>query len=114
MKSVKVIGDEQAAGALRDMGARALDQRRSMETAGRAAQRSITGIPVDTGRLARSVHGGAEGELNVTPFGFLIASNVPYAPFVFGGTSKMPARPPRVPAGIAESTAALVSEDLAP
>jgi hypothetical protein len=50
----------------------------------------VTGIPVDTGRLA------ASPRVVETATGAEIVSDVPYARFVFAGTAYMPASPPHV------------------
>jgi hypothetical protein len=50
----------------------------------------VTGIPVDTGRLA------ASPRVVETDNGAEIVTDVPYARFVFGGTRFMPASPPHV------------------
>lgn len=114
MKNVKAIGDEKAARMLDEMGHRARDQRASMDRAGRAAQRSVSGVPVDTGRLRASMNGGPESELKVTPWGYELGTKVPYARFVFYGTESMPARPPHVAGDPGADAAALVNEDVAP
>jgi hypothetical protein len=75
-------------------------------------QRTISGVPVDTGRLAASVAGGRETLREAGPGGYRIGSRVPYAPFVFGGTRRTAARPPRVPGDPAGQAGRAVSVDL--
>ena len=60
----------------------------ALERAARGAP--VTGIPVDTGKLAASPRVRIEGDEA------LIVSDVPYARFVFRGTRHMPARPPHI------------------
>ena len=60
----------------------------ALERAARHAP--VTGIPVDTGKLAASPRVRVEGDEA------LIVSDVPYARFVFRGTRHMAARPPTV------------------
>jgi hypothetical protein len=94
------------------LAAGAYDQRAQLEQAGREAQRRIGGIPVDTGRLTRGVHGGTGSVLDVANTGFKIATTVPYARMVFKGTKYMRARAPSVPSNIGPRTALLVLTDL--
>jgi hypothetical protein len=113
MKSVDVTGDKRAAGQLRGMGARAANQTVVMQQAGRAAQRSVTGVPVDTGRLQRSVHGGPEAGVFAYPDGYVVVTRVPYARHVFHGTRYMPARPPQLPRGqLARDAALRITQDV--
>lgn len=109
---VECQGADTTARALQAMGARALNQSHTFETEGRAAQRSIGGIPVRTGRLERGVRGGPESILHVGRAGYTIATTVPYARFVFGGTKSMPARPPRVPRNLGPAAAQSVGRDV--
>jgi hypothetical protein len=62
----------------------------ALERVGRAGAATVTGIPVDTGRLAASPRARTEGDE------VLIVSDVPYARYVFNGTKYVPARPPNV------------------
>jgi len=94
---VEVIGARQAQATLRHAGATAHDLTAVMEQQARITQRGITGVPELTGRLARSVAGGAETYRKVTDDGFEIGTRVPYGHYVFRGTRYMPARPPRIP-----------------
>jgi hypothetical protein len=113
--SVKItcVGDRVAAHRITATGERAHHQRGAMSLAGRFAGRSISGVPVRTGRLRASTRGGPEHELVVTDRGFDLASSVPYARFVFGGTRNMRAHPPRVnERTIAREAATAVSADL--
>ena len=66
------------------------DMRPALKRAAEAGRSSITGIPVDTGRLAASPKTTVHGDE------VLIVTDVPYARFVFGGTQYVPARPPNV------------------
>ena len=65
-----------------------------------AGRATVTGIPVDTGKLAASPHVRVEGDE------VKIVSDVPYARFVFRGTRYMPALPPHVNAGALAQQAA--------
>jgi hypothetical protein len=109
---VTVTGDDAAIRHFYALAAGAYDQRAQLEQAGREAQRRIGGIPVDTGRLTRGVHGGTGSVLDVANTGFKIATTVPYARMVFKGTKHMRARPPTVPSNVGPRTAQLVLEDL--
>jgi hypothetical protein len=111
-KSVTVTGDDAAARHLRNIARRAGRQRPTMEREGRAAQRRITGVPVDTGRLQRGVRGGPESTFKATENGYEIGTEVPYAPFVFGGTKHMAARPPKVPRDLGKRAAQAIATDL--
>jgi len=95
-KTVEVIGDEQVIRDLQAKGDQATRLKPVMAGVADFAERQITGIPIDTGRLARSVRGGGDQLLNVTDQGFDLGSTVDYARFVFQGTKHMKARPPRV------------------
>ena len=55
----------------------------------------VSGIPQDTGQLAGSVRAFG-GRIVATARN---TQGVPYGRFVFGGTSRMPARPANVPEG---------------
>jgi hypothetical protein len=112
MNSVTVTGADVAQRKLRAIGTRAGNQRATMERESRAAQRRIRGVPVDTGRLARAVRGGADTVRKVSDSGYVIGTSVEYARFVFGGTKKMPARPPDVPNDLGKRTAVSIAGDL--
>lgn len=74
----------------------------AMAALSRDAANSITGVPVRTGRLA-----GSMGVVDVDGQGFAVGSvGVPYAGFVFNGTSRQPPRPPRVPVNAIRSGSA--------
>jgi hypothetical protein len=90
---IRVDGDERTAARLTRLGLQAMAQAPVMAAQARAAARDIGGIPRDTGRLEASVRVGYRADSD----GFRVVSNVPYAHFVFGGTSRMAARPPQVP-----------------
>ena len=110
--TITVTGDTAAARKLRAIGTRATRQRSTFESEGRAAQRRISGIPVATGRLDRGVRGGSESTLDADDRGYTIGTTVPYARFVFGGTERMPARPPRVPRDLGRRAADAIGLDL--
>lgn len=110
--SVTVTGLKAAQRRLGELGRRGADQTPAMSREALRVQRSISGVPVDTGRLARSTTGGAETLRIVGAEGYTIGSRVPYAPYVFGGTRHVRARPPRVPGDVAGSAAQAVSSDL--
>lgn len=113
MIAIRCMGERAAASRIAETGERALHQRPAMTLAGRTARRSISGVPVRTGRLVASTRGGPEAELVVTERGFDVASRTPYARFVFGGTVHMRARPPRVAeSALAITAARAVSLDL--
>jgi hypothetical protein len=61
---------------------------------------TVTGIPVDTGKLAGSITVRVQGDEAQ------VISDVPYARFVFRGTRYMSARPPTVNAGALAQQAA--------
>ena len=100
MSAVTVIGDEATARRLDRLGLAAHVQSPTMAAAARTTASRIRDIPVDTGRLAASME-----PLNVTSYGFDVGSRVPYAKYVFHGTRKMRARPPRVPDTVGSQTA---------
>jgi hypothetical protein len=106
--SITCDGADTTSRRLRNMGTRALDQSRTMGAAARDTAHTINDVPVATGRLARSVRNGGRA----TRSGFEVTSDVPYAPFVFGGTRHMPARPPSIPRDVGVQTARMVSADL--
>jgi hypothetical protein len=110
--SVTVTGDDAAARKLRAIGTRALRQRPTFEREARDAQRRISGVRVDTGRLERSVRGGSDTLRETTARGYVIGSTVPYARHVFNGTKYMPARPPRVPNDLGRRAADAIGVDL--
>lgn len=107
-----VSGADRVQRQLYDLARRGSDQTATMTTQAQAMQRQISGVPVRSGRLARSVAGGAESVLHADASGYQIGSAVPYAGFVFGGTRHQAAQPPRVPASAAEQAAEAVSRDL--
>ena len=111
-RSVTVEGSDAAQRHLRAIGERAQHQRATFEKASKDAQRQISGVPVATGRLARSVHGGAEGFRTATDHGYTIGTTVPYSRFVFRGTSTMAAQPPKVPPDLGRRAAVAVAADL--
>jgi hypothetical protein len=109
---VTVTGLAAAQRRLDALALRAADQTPVMTAEAARVQRTIAGVPVDTGRLARSVAGGADTLRRAGRDGYVVGSRVPYAPFVFGGTRRSPARPPRVPGDPAAVAARAVSADL--
>jgi hypothetical protein len=81
----------QAAAMFDRIGRRATDDLTPpLKRAAEAGRAGITGIPVDTGRLAASPRVTTRGQE------VLIVTDVPYARYVFGGTKYVPARPPNV------------------
>lgn len=65
----------------------------ALQSAAEQGASMISGVAHDTGELAGSIQaGGREGP-------GLIVSDLDYARFVFGGTSRMGAQPPLVPEG---------------
>jgi hypothetical protein len=114
MSVVSCLGDRRVADELEAMGTRAYRQASSMNLAARSARYAISGVPTDTGRLAASTRGGPEHVVDVDDGGYQIASATPYAPFVFGGTRHVAARPPRIAVStLANDAARLVGADLA-
>jgi hypothetical protein len=91
-KSVTVTGDDAAARHLRNIARRAGRQRPTMEREG--------------------VRGGPESTFKATEHGYEIGTEVPYAPFVFGGTKHMAARPPKVPRDLGKRAAQAIATDL--
>jgi hypothetical protein len=61
-----------------------------MEKAARECLESVSGIPVDTGRLAASL------QVRPIPGGAQVYTDVEYAKFVFGGTKYVEPHPPEV------------------
>jgi phage gpG-like protein len=110
--SVTITGADVAQRRLRAIGERAGKQRETFERESRDAQRRIRGVPVDTGRLERSVHGGKDSVRKVSDRGYVIGTSVEYARFVFGGTKTMPARPPDVPRDLGRRAAQAIASDL--
>lgn len=111
MSAITCTGDDRSAAMLRNVGHKATQQYDTLLIAARQTQRSIRGIPADTGRLERGVTGGAESTLDVSNDGFQIGTSVPYARFVFAGTRHMSAQPPQIPE-IATRVATAISNDL--
>jgi hypothetical protein len=113
VESITVTGVDAVQRRLHGMSQRAGRQRSTYEAEARYAQRAVTGVPVATGRLERSVHGGTGTLREVNNLGYRIGSTVPYAHFVFDGTKSMPARPPHVPRDLGRRAADAVAADLA-
>jgi hypothetical protein len=112
MSDVDVIGATETQRRLRRIGTRGLDQSDVIADSARATQRSIEGVPVRTGRLDRSVHGGRDSYMESSAGGYVIGSSMPYARFVFRGTRHMRAQPPRIPSSTGSNTARRLSADL--
>ena len=94
--SVSTTGDRETAARLRARGARAQRLEPAMRDIARYAEQHVTGVPVDTGRLADSITSGSEQTVTTTDDSFTLATSVPYARYVFHGTRHMDAQPPRV------------------
>ena len=109
---ITTTGVPAATERLHETGRRATHLTKVMEAEAKWAQRKTTGVPEDTGRLARSVAGGPDELHRSWDEGYLIGSLVPYSAFVFGGTSSMDARPPKPPADAAEHAARAIAADL--
>lgn len=105
--TVDVTGASEVARYLAEVGDNAEHQKETLEPIARNAARSVTGVPVDTGKLAGSME-----VLEVTDSGFAVGSRVPYARYVFHGTRYMDARPPRLPDHIATDAAAAIGSDI--
>jgi hypothetical protein len=105
-KTVEVIGDERVIRDLQAKGDQATRLRSVMDDVADYSERQIAGIPVDTGRLARSVRGGGDQLLRLRDDGFDLGSTVDYAGFVFRGTRFMKPRPPRINVNAIARTAA--------
>jgi hypothetical protein len=110
--TLEITGDAHAAERLNTIGERSRDQRDVMQREAEKTRRRIRGVPRDTGRLDKGVHGGDESVLEVTDEGYTIGTTVPYARFVFNGTRYMSAQPPRIPTDTASSAAHAVADDL--
>jgi hypothetical protein len=109
---VQVEGAREAAAHVQRIGTRATHQRTTFQREADHASRQITGVPVDTGRLQRGTGKPPEGFADATDHGYVIGTTVPYARFVFRGTSVMPARPPKVPSDVGNRAADAVAHDL--
>jgi hypothetical protein len=109
--AITITGDAAAQRKLRAIGDRARHQRSTFERQARNAQRRITGVPVDSGRLRQGIT-GAESTRVVTDYGYRIGTDVPYARFVFRGTKYMAARPPTVPRDLGADAARAIAGDL--
>lgn len=87
-------------GMLADLAAKTLEQ--VMDRAARQCLESVSGIPVDTGRLASSL------QVRRTRDGAQVYTDVEYARYVFGGTKYVEPQPPEV-----GYTAADLADDVA-
>jgi hypothetical protein len=104
---IRATGVEAASDRLKKVGHKSLEQRATLKKVADSTARRISGVPVDTGRLKASVD-----VASVSPLGFTIASDVPYAGYVFNGTKYMRARPPHIPSNVADLTASAVGSDI--
>jgi len=95
-KTIEVTGDERVIRDLQAKGTAATRLKPVMSNVADFAERQITGVPIDTGRLARSIRGGSEQLRRITDQGFDLGSTVDYARFVFRGTKHMRAQPPKI------------------
>ncbi len=112
-RTVTVTGDTRAIRMLLAKGRASGRLKPAMEAVADYAERQITGVPVDTGRLAESTRGGDDQLRKVDDASFSLGSQVPYARFVFGGTKHMRARPPRVNVtAIARAGAQRINQEL--
>ena len=84
------IDSSAAEAMLDDIASRAGQLDSVLEREAETARQTVTGIPVDTGQLARSV------QVRLTQDGAEIVATAPYARFVFRGTRHMAAQPPQV------------------
>jgi len=112
MHTITTEGVQGAQARLTRTAERASHQRATLETEAKRVQRQITGIPRASGRLEKGVKGGSESVITVTDSSYAIGTKVPYARFVFRGTSTMPARPPRIPPNTGQRAAQAVNADL--
>lgn len=112
MHALHTEGVQQAQERLRRTSERAQHQHDTLEKEAKRVQRQISGIPKATGRLEKGVKGGSESVIKVTDSSYSIGTTVPYARFVFRGTSTMPAQPPRIPPSTGERAAQAVNADL--
>ena len=92
-RAVSVEGAQDMAVKLSETEERSARLRGVLTPIAERVARQTTGVPVATGALARSIKA-----LEVTDQGFKVGSELPYARYVFHGTSSMDARPPKVPA----------------
>jgi bacteriophage HK97-gp10 putative tail-component len=104
---ITTTGVPQAASKLERIGNNAHQQGPTMRDAGRVTARAVSGVPVDTGRLASSIE-----VLDSSDYGFSVGTRVDYAHFVFRGTKYMRARPPRVPSDTGRRTAYALSRGI--
>lgn len=95
-KTVTVTGDEKVIRALHAKGDKAIRLKPVMQDVANFSERQIRGVPVRSGRLAASTHGGPDQLLDVDDGGFQLGSTVRYSRFVFRGTQHMKARPPQI------------------
>lgn len=102
-----VRGADTTAAHLRQIGRRAEKQQHTMQQAARTTARQITGVPVDTGKLARSIE-----VLEATDQGFKVGTKVQYARYVFRGTRYVDPQPPKVPRDIGPRTARAMADDI--
>jgi hypothetical protein len=106
-QAVSVQGDRAAALRLHRVGTAAQAQAPTMAKLGHDAARRVTGIPSDTGTLAKSIEVIASGD-----WGYVLGSKVPYARYVFRGTKYVDARPPRIPGDIQRRAANAIGDDI--
>lgn len=106
--SVSVDGDTAAARKLDAIGRAAQSQAPVMAKQGEATARAVTGVPTDTGALAKSIRVIDSGD-----WGFVVGSvGVSYARYVFRGTKYVEARKPKPPAQMASDTAEALSSSI--
>lgn len=112
MATISTHGVERVERQLHTTGVRAAHQRHTLTEEAKRVTREIRGVPVDSGALDRSVHGGAGYVLHVDDRGYAIGTSVRYARFVFGGTRAMAARPPQLPPDQGRRAARAIAQDL--
>src|SRR5262245_22549141 len=81
-KTVTITGDDKAIRMLLAKGTAGAHLRPEMEQLAWYSEDQITRVPIDTGRLARSLSGGTEQYLETTDSGFRLGTTVPYARYV--------------------------------
>lgn len=107
MAAIEIIGDREAAARLVAMGRRAEALEPVMDQEAERTARSVTGVPVDTGRLAASIE-----VLGANDRGYAVGSRLPYARYVFRGTRYVDAHPARVPTDTGRRGAAAIARYL--
>lgn len=95
--AVIATGHDVVGRTLRRKGTKAVHLQATMNAAATDAEREIRPTHRDrSGALTRSMYAGGDQLRDVYPDGFTLGSTVPYGRFVFRGTKRMAAQPPKV------------------